>query len=94
MLVVVRVEGEQVVEVAADDQGLLARAARHLVGFAPGEHARVALGGDEALAKEVGEEGALPTPPGLRHAVDGLLDAQASTVSAPEEGLDASSPVA
>ena len=53
-LVIVRVEGEQVVDVAADDQGLLARrAARRLDGLVPGEHARVALGGDEALLKEV-----------------------------------------
>ena len=48
------------------DQGLVARAARRLDGLAPGEHAQVALGGDEALAKEVGEEGALPVPPRLR----------------------------
>ena len=90
MLVIVRVEGEEVVDVAADDQGLLARAARRLNGFAPGEHA---LGGDEAMAKEVGEESALPAPPRLCHAVGGFLDAQHPSVSAPD-GLNASSPVA
>ena len=35
VLIVVRVDGEHVVDVAAEDQGLVARAARRLDGLAP-----------------------------------------------------------
>ena len=78
VLVVMRVQGEEVIDVAADDQGLLTRSAGRMHSLAPDEHARVGLGDDEALTKEVGEDGPLPAPSRLRHAVDGLLDAKDS----------------
>eukprot|EP00966_Prymnesium_polylepis_P061080 1416021-Prymnesium_polylepis.1 len=75
VFVVVAVEHEQVVDVDADDDKLLARPVRALSSLALLEETRVVVRRLEALRQEPWEARALPSSPRLHHAViDRLVD--------------------
>eukprot|EP00966_Prymnesium_polylepis_P327140 7383010-Prymnesium_polylepis.1 len=65
LLVVVRVGGEEIINIASDEQHLFAFAVLAI---------RFALNGEHAFKPR--EQSALPTTAGLRHPVDGFLDTE------------------